>query len=170
MDQAAQLVPYLAGVIGALVSAVACLVWYLMRRGEARHDMRDLRDEGRDRDTARAKDRLTDRQASQAELMAGVMARLGRVEEGQSKLADALDRLTRLEEFRLHAMPKLEEAEETARTVIAFGEQMKTVFKRIDQMSEQMNRQSEKIDRIPGAVVSELRTIIRPVQGRAANG
>lgn len=170
---AAEIIPYLAGVIGALIAAVAFLAWATMQRTEARHDMRDLRDEGRDRDVTRVKDRLIDRQSDQAEVMAGVVARLSQVEEGQSKLADALNRLTRLEEFRLHAMPKLEEAEETARTVIAFGEQMKTVFKRIDVMSEQMNKQSEKIDRIPGAVVSELRDFVRMPNhqaGRAASG
>jgi hypothetical protein len=168
----AEIIPYLAGVIGALIAAVAFLAWTTMQRTEARHDMRDLREEGRDRDVTRAKDRLIDRQSDQAEVMAGVVARLSQVEDGQSKLADALNRLTRLEEFRLHAMPKLEEAEETARTVIAFGEQMKTVFKRIDVMSEQMNKQSEKIDAIPDAVASRLRAMVRPQSGsgRAANG
>ncbi len=176
----AEIVPYLAGAIGILLSAVGFLAWQAMQRQEARHDMRDLREEGRDRDVSSTKERLSDRQASQGELMAGVIARLSQVEEGQNKLADALNRLTRLEEFRLHAMPKLEEAEETARTVIAFGEQMKTVFKRIDAMSMEMNnqsakldRQGEKIDQIPSAVVSGLRPFMRTnstEQGRAANG
>jgi hypothetical protein len=161
----AEIIPYLAGVIGALIASVAFLVWATMQRTEARPDIRDMRDEGRNRDVMRAEDRLSHRQSDQAEVMAGVVARLGQVEEGQSKLADALNRLTRLEEFRLHAMPKLEEAEETARTVIAFGEQMKTVFKRIDVMSEQMNKQSEKIDAIPDAVAGKLRAMVRPQSG-----
>ncbi len=109
--------------------------------------------------TTQRSEKTQDKQVSQGEVMAGVLARVSSLEDGHSKIADALDRLTRLEEFRLHAIPKLDEAEETARAQIAFGEQMKTVFKRIDGMSEQMNKQSEKIDNIPGAVVAELRTL-----------
>lgn len=161
-------------IVGGLVSVIVALLKRNADRSE-RHE------EGREGELRQTRDRVTDKQATQGEVMAGVVARIGQLESGQNKLedgyekvADALDRLTRLEEFRLHADPKLKEAEETARTVIAFGEQMKTVFKRIDLMSEQMNKQSEKIDDMPDAVVTKLRHFVRTADakqaGRAANG
>lgn len=167
-------VPVTVAVIGGLCG----IIILLLKRGA---DRRDDADRGREGEFRQTRERVTDKQAAQGELMAGVVARIGQLETGQSKLedgyekvADALDRLTRLEEFRLHATPRLEEAEETARTVIAFGEQMKTVFKRIDVMSEQMNKQSEKIDDMPDAVVTKLRHFVRTADakqaGRAANG
>ena len=161
-------VPITVAVIGGLCSLII-LLW---KRGA---DQRERAERGRDGDLRHTRERVTDKQAAQGELMAGVVARIGQLEHGQTKLedgqgkiAEALDRLTRLEEFRLHAMPKLEEAEETARTVIAFGEQMKTVFKRIDVLSEQMNKQSEKIDIMPDAVVTKLRQFVRMADSKQA--
>lgn len=160
-------VPVTVAVIGGLCG----IIILLLKRGA---DRRDDADRGREGEFRQTRERVTDKQAAQGELMAGVVARIGKLEDGYDKVADALDRLTRLEEFRLHATPRLEEAEETARTVIAFGEQMKTVFKRIDLMSEQMNKQSEKIDDMPDAVVTKLRHFVRTADakqaGRAANG
>lgn len=152
IGEALSFVTWVIGVAFLIISGMAGLIVTLVLRNADRTS-RD--GEGRNR-----------KQASQGELMAGVLARVSQLEEGHSKIADALDRLTRLEEFRLHAMPKLDEAEETARTVIAFGEQMKTVFRRIDVMAEQMNK-------LPNAVATELRTLIRTVPagaGRAAHG
>lgn len=160
-------VPVTVAVIGGLCG----IIILLLKRGA---DRRDDAERGREGEFRHTRERVTDKQAAQGELMAGVVARIGKLEDGYDKVADALDRLTRLEEFRLHATPRLEEAEETARTVIAFGEQMKTVFKRIDLMSEQMNKQSEKIDDMPDAVVTKLRHFVRTADakqaGRAANG
>ena len=161
-------VPVAVAVIGGLCGLII-LLW---KRGA---DQRDRAEQGREGDLRHTRERVTDKQVAQGELMAGVVARIGQLEHGQTKLedgqgkiAEALDRLTRLEEFRLHAMPKLEEAEETARTVIAFGEQMKTVFKRIDVLSEQMNKQTEKIDIMPDAVVTKLRQFVRMADSKQA--
>lgn len=166
-------VPVTVAVIGGLCG----IIILLLKRGA---DRRDDADRGREGEFRQTRERVTDKQAAQGELMAGVVARIGQLESGQSKLedgyekvADALDRLTRLEEFRLHADPKLKEAEETARTVIAFGVQMETVRARLDLMGEQMNKQTEKINDMPDAVVTKLCDFVRlaPKQaGRAANG
>lgn len=160
LGDALALVAWVVGIAIVIIGGLASLIVALALRNADR----TARDgEGRDRESNHERERFTDKQASQGELMAGVLARVAQLEDGQSQIAEALNRLTRLEEFRLHAMPKLEGAEETARTVIVFGEQMKTIFRRIDTMTEQMNK-------LPAAVALELRSMIRPVQGRAANG
>lgn len=103
-------------------------------------------------------------QGAHNEALAGVVVRVGELERDRSKIADALDRLARLEEFRLHAAPRLDEADETARTLISFTEQVKSVGKRMDALTDMMHA-------LPGAVATELRGMIRPVQQqRAANG
>lgn len=114
-------------------------------------------------------------QGTQGEHLAGVMARVAQLEDDRGKIAQALDRITRLEEFRGHTAPQLEEAAATARTVVAFGEQMKSVFKRIDAMNEEMTSMGEAVRELPQvmmqvlpkAVKEELRSMVRaPQQGR----
>lgn len=104
------------------------------------------------------------KQGAQGEHLAGVMARVSQLEDDRGKIAQALDRITRLEEFRIHSVPRLEEAEQTARTVVAFGEQMKSVFKRIDAMTEEMTSMSAAVQALPKAVKEELRSMVRVPQ------
>lgn len=110
-------------------------------------------DRAQDRGAARV-DQTADKQSTQGEMMAGALARIGQLETDRSKIADALDRLARLEEFRIHAMPRLEEAEATARGFVGMQEQMRTVFKRLDQ--------------IPAEVVELLKLHLRPAARGAA--
>lgn len=108
-----------------LATSCVGLVGYIFMRHTAQTDR------AQDRGAARV-DQTADKQTTQGELMAGAMARIGQLETDRSKIADALDRLARLEEFRIHAMPRLEEAEATARGFVGMQEQMRTVFKRLD--------------------------------------
>lgn len=97
--------------------------------------------------------RTADKQSTQGELMAGALARITQLEADRTMIASALDRLARLEEFRIHAMPKLEEAEATARGFVGMQEQIRTVFKRLDA--------------IPGEVVDLLKLHIRSASQRS---
>lgn len=157
MEQSAlEIVLWVGGIAFAVITGLMGLVLALAFRLWDRN-----RDENRDRDKSRERtgDRIGDKQGAQAELLAGYGARITQLEDDRGKIADALDRLARLEEFRIHASDKLEEAEATARSAIAFGEQMKTVFKRLDALTEQVTQ-------LPRAVAAELRTMIRPAPGR----
>lgn len=76
--------------------------------------------------------------AATREELVSVEARVGALEEASGKIADALDRLARLEERQAAAADKLDEAADTGRAVIQLSEQVKTIFKRIDQMADAM--------------------------------
>lgn len=125
-----------------LATACVGLVGYIFTRHT--HQI----DRAHDRGAARV-DHTADKQSTHGELMAGALARIGQLETDRAKIADALDRLARLEEFRIHAMPKLEEAEATARGFVGMQEQMRTVFRRLDA--------------IPAEVVELLKLHLRPV-------
>jgi hypothetical protein len=100
--------------------------------------------------------RTGEKQGAQGETMAGVLSRIGQLESDRAKIADALDRLSRLEEFRIHATPRLDEAERTARALEGMKEQIKTLFNRVDE--------------IPRDVVAELAAKFRVNVRSAANG
>jgi hypothetical protein len=138
--------PIIYMLLSFLGTSCVGLVLYIFTRQTAQTDR------ATDRNDTRA-DRTAEKQGTQGELMAGVLARIGQLEADRSKIADALDRLARLEEFRIHAMPKLEEAEATARSFVAVQEQLKTVFKRLDA--------------IPGEVVELLKLHIRATPQRS---
>lgn len=96
------------------------------------------------------------KQGVQGETMAGVVTRLGQLETDRAKIAEALDRLARLEEFRIHATPRLEEADRTARALEGVREQIKTLFSRVEE--------------IPRDVVNELAAKFRVNVRSVANG
>lgn len=132
----------LVALVTFLATACVALVGYIFTRQTAHTDR-----------SANRVERAVDRQSTQGELMAGALARISQLEIDRSKIAEALDRLARLEEFRVHAMPKLEEAEATARGFVGMQEQMRTVFKRLDA--------------IPAEVVDLLKLHLRPARGAA---
>lgn len=112
-----------------------------------RHDRADARDE-----------KQADEQHTQAVDLAAAEARIDAVEGAQNRLesavgalANAVERLARLEEWRMLAAPKIDEAELTARAVVGIGEQVKTLFARIDDMDKAM----------PGRIVTELKAQFR---------
>lgn len=123
-----------------LATACLSLIGFIFTRQTARTDRAEARGEHK-------QEKVVEKQSTQAEIMAGVLARVGQLETDRGLIASALDRLARLEEFRGHAMPRLEEAEATARGFIAMQEQIKTVFKRLDA--------------IPGEVVDLLKLHVR---------
>lgn len=128
----------LVALVTFLATSCVGLVAYIFTRHTTRSD--------------HAQDRGAEKQSTHGELMAGALARIGQLETDRSKIAEALDRLARLEEFRLHAMPRLEEAEATARGFVGMQEQMRTVFKRLDQ--------------IPAEVVELLKLHLRQAPAR----
>lgn len=130
-----------------LATACAGLVGYIFTRQTQQTDRAN------DRGAARV-EHTADKQSTQGELMAGVLARVAQLEADRTLIASALDRLARLEEFRIHAMPKLEEAEVTARGFVGMQEQMRTVFRRLDQ--------------IPSEVVELLKLHLRQAPARGA--
>lgn len=141
-------------VIGGLASAVFMLVMRTTDRSEARSDVRDSREEGRER-------RLGDKQMTQGETLAGIRADLDRLKQDNGK-CDDLDRdVAVLKDFKTRAEAKFDEVDDVSKAQERLGEQMRTVFKRLDTIDE-------KIDDVPRATAEQLRNMIRPV--RAANG
>lgn len=114
-----------------LATACVGLIGYIFTRQTAQTDR------AFDRGVARV-DQTADRQSTHGEAMAGALARINQLEDDRAKIADALDRLARLEEFRIHAMPKLDEAERTARAFVGVNEQIKTIFNRLDSIPHEV--------------------------------
>lgn len=102
-----------------------------------------------------------DKQASQGETLAALRADINQLKSAGEK-CDELDRdVAVLKDFKARAETKFDEVDDVTRAQERFGEQMRTVFKRLDGIDE-------KIDRIPQETAEKLRTMIRPVpaQGR----
>lgn len=141
-------------VILALIGFAAMLIGKIFTRHQ---DQADQRDE----DFGRSKDRLRDRQGSQGETLASVSARVDGLQSVVDKVADALQRIARLEEWRTLAHARLDEADDTARSVVALTEQNKSIFKRLDVIDD-------KIEDTPRRTAAEILQHVRPV--RAAHG
>lgn len=141
------LILLLVAVVGALISAVAFLVWRAVERGENRSDIRDSRDEGRER-------RLGDKQSTHGETLASISARLDRLQDEAAK-CDELDRdVAVLKDFKQRAEAKFDEVDETSRELRGMAEQMKTAFHRMEDLPEQIT--SRVLAQIPKAVLDTL--------------
>lgn len=91
---------------------------------------------------------------SQASQISAIVNRVGHVEatvlelkSTDAKIVEILERLARIEEWRSASDERLDEADDTSRAVVQIGEQMRTVFKRMDCMPRE----------VANAVISELR-------------
>lgn len=162
MDQGTlQVVLWVGGaavaMIGGLATAVFMLVLRNQDRFEAREGVRDSRDDGRERDTSRLKERLGDKQSEHGEELAAMRADIARLKDESGK-CDELDRdVAVLKDFKTRAEAKFDEVDDVSKAQERLGEQMRTVFKRLDMIDE-------KIDRVPRETAEMLRTMIRPVQ------
>lgn len=92
--------------------------------------------------------------------LAAVEARVVNLEEDRSKIADALERLARMEERHAANSPRLDRADATADAMIALAEQMRTAFRRLDAFSAQL-------EDLPRQTARELRSLIRPASSHA---
>lgn len=99
-----------------------------------------------DRGEARS-DRASERQTEQGETIADAVARIASLEASNAQIADALQRLARIEEWRTLAGPKLDEVDRTANAVTALNERVKTLFNIIEDL--------------PHRIVSELKAHAR---------
>lgn len=141
--------------IGGLASIIITLLIRNADRSERRRD-------GQGRDAARGIERTQERTVENAIDFSAMQANVNMLLGDRNK-CDELDReVAVLKDFKQRAEQKFDEVDDVTRAQERFGEQMRTVFKRLDGIDE-------KIDRVPQETAEKLRTMIRPVQ-RAANG
>lgn len=159
-----------AGGIGFSVFAGMCgVIGYLLSRDSQRRDRREERGED---EFGRTREHLSSKQAGQAETLAGVSARVDGLQSIIDKVADALERIARLEEWRSNSTRRLDDADDTGRVVVSLQEQNKTIFRRMDQTDDKIDQLAHEQADIPRRTAEMLRTMIRPVEQprRAANG
>lgn len=75
-----------------------------------------------------------DKQSTQGETLAGAVARIAALEVATAQIADAVQRIARVEEWRSIVAPKLEEVDLIGRAVAAMTEQIRTLFNRLDSL------------------------------------
>lgn len=150
--------------IVAILSGPCSVIAALMFRGADRNE--------RNTDvTSRRIEKTGDRQGSISESLAALAARTSAMEEAYAKVADALQRIVRLEEWRGGVEPRIDEADQTSRAVITLVSENKTIFKRMDATDRKIDEQSDKMDALPRQTAELLRTMIRPIEpARAAHG
>lgn len=97
-------------------------------------------------------DRAAAKQTEQGETLAGAVARIAVVESAVVKVADALERIARIEEWQRNTGPRLDEADRTSRAIVAIDERVKTLFRLMEDMPNEVARQ----------VVNDIMEKLRP--------
>jgi len=144
----------LFGVVSVLIGAVAFLVWKAFERNEERTELRELRDEGRDRDLGHRHERFGDRQMSQGESLAALRADINALKMAGEK-CDSIDRdVAVLKDFKERAEAKFDEVDETSRELRGMSEQMKTAFNQMKDLPEQITARVKA--EIPKVVLDTL--------------
>lgn len=161
-------------IIAVMATALAGIVGFVVAKMDRRADKTEAAQSENDKLIAAVKalidergprhDRAEDRQTHHGETLAGAVARIGNLEESSAKVADALERLVRIEEWRsTHADPKLLEVDRTARAVAGIQSDIKTLFHRVEEMAERQ-------ESMPDAIVDKLMTRVRTQPRAASNG
>lgn len=105
-------------------------------------------------------DKAAARQSAHSETLASVSTRVSSIESVVAQMAEVLARLARIEEWRELATPRLDEADRTAKAIVAIDERVKTLFRLVEDMPEQTAQK----------VVAEIWEKLRPRLNVAAAG
>lgn len=116
--------------------------------------------------TSQRQEKHGDKQQTQGETQAALGVRVDAMEDAFSKVADAMQRIARLEEWRLGVSPRIDDADATSRAVVTLVSENKTIFKRMDATDRKLDEQSAKIDALPRETAEYLRGLIRPIETR----
>lgn len=143
----ANIIAALISVIGALATAVAFLVWRSIERSEARGDVRDLRDEGRDRDHHTTRERIGDKQAAHGETLATIRADINALKtdsERCDKLETDVEVLGRemavVKDFKARAEVTFADVEHARRELTSATEQIRTLFSTISDLKDSVSQ------------------------------
>lgn len=165
-----QVVLWLGGtsivVIGGLLGLVINLVIRNADRGERV-------EEGRGRDVARFSERTQDRHMETAIDLSKLDANVTMLMADRGKCDELASEVAVLKDFKERAETKFDEVDEASRELRGMSEQIKTAFRRIDELPKAVT--AEVLSKIPQAVLETL-SAARALNtqqhqaGRAANG
>lgn len=153
-------------VVGGLVGIIVMLLKRNADRSE-RHE------EGRGRDVARFSERTQDRQVETAVDLSALEANVNVLMNDRGKCDALASKVAVLEDFKERAETKFDEVDEASRELRGMSEQIKTAFRRIDELPKAVT--AEVLSKIPQAVLETL-SAARALNtqqhqaGRAANG
>lgn len=172
MNEAAlSVVLWIGGIGCAIIGALAGTILMLVRRDA---DKRDRNDEGRARTIARHRERAHDRDMETAIDLSAMEANVNVLMSDRGKCDRLAAEVAVLNDFKERAEGKFDEVDEAGRELRGLSEQMKTVFRRMDELPKAVT--TEVMSQIPKAVLETL-TAARSLQqapqaqiGRAANG
>ncbi len=154
-------------VVGGLISVIVLLL-------KRNADRSERSEEGRGRDVARHVERSQDRQVETAIDLSALEANVNVLMRGQGKCDELASKVAVLEDFKERAEAKFDEVDEASRELRGMSEQIKTAFRRIDELPKAVTQ--EVLSKIPQAVLETLNaaralnTSQHNQAGRAANG
>lgn len=111
-------------------------------------------------------ERTEERQADTREEMRELRTRIAATEATNEKIAEALDRLTRLEEWRDIAAPQLSDAKKDQAAIATLDERMRTAFRLIDGLAAQIGAMSEKVENMPARAAAATVAALQPYMRR----
>ncbi|MCL4715485.1 MAG: hypothetical protein KJZ75_11290 [Hyphomonadaceae bacterium] len=155
------LVAWVIGIAIVIIGGLAGLVITIVLRNA---DRTSAQGDRHSKGLERASERHQERQVETAVDLSAMQANVALLMKDRGKCDDLGREVAVLSDFKNRAEAKFDEVDDVAKAQERLGEQMRTVFKRLDAIDE-------KIDRVPRETADVLRTMIRPAQpARASNG
>ena len=146
-----QVVLWLGGTFIVVIGGLAGLVLNLLFRNA---DRSERSEEGRGRDVARIGERSQDRQMETAVDLSALEANVNVLMGDRGQCAALAAEMAVMKDFKSRAEAKFDEVDEASRELRSISEQIKTAFRRIDEMPKAVT--AEVLTKIPQAVLETL--------------